>query len=348
MLQEVVTQFRPLGGAGLGYEGINEPYPGQTWAECFQLEPNSTCFPFTYTNISLSLCGCPQFDQTLAEFYNHVIPFIRRADKDTVVFYEPNLLFDFRAPSFLPRLNFSNVALAVHTYAANVTAQAIDAQQFGASFNIPVIVTEFGATHNTSVIEAAYTGFNQAMLSAAFWTYYNDATFKFTIASMGPANQSIIVNLQQPLTGSNVNLPVLNTLSQPYPAVVSGTPISFSFDIETSSFVLEYLPTFQGVSTVVVPPVQQFQAGYAVTLSSGLNLLSNSTSSKVVVLATSTSSSRITITPTANLIQCIGRPCDRTSQTSCCAGTRCARHALLSSCASILPVASERYLCIKI
>jgi len=85
----------------LGWEILNEPWPGSRWPACF------------------SSAGCPPsgFDQTsLTSFYRRVIPVLRGADRRHLIAYEPSLLFDFGNPTRLGALADPNLLFAFHNY----------------------------------------------------------------------------------------------------------------------------------------------------------------------------------------------------------------------------------------
>src|SRR5437764_1126681 len=63
----------------LGYEILNEPFPGSEWSTCASTE------------------GCPLFDEKLSAFDRKVDEAIRVVDPRTLVWYEPNVSFDFGA-----------------------------------------------------------------------------------------------------------------------------------------------------------------------------------------------------------------------------------------------------------
>ena len=61
----------------MGYDLLNEPWPGTGWQACANTE------------------GCPAFDRDkLTPFSERVYRQIRRADPDGIVWYEPNVLFN--------------------------------------------------------------------------------------------------------------------------------------------------------------------------------------------------------------------------------------------------------------
>ena len=82
----------------LGYEIINEPFPGTLWEQC------------------VVLSGCPLFDARLLAFYNRVDAAIRRVDQRTLVWYEPNVIFNDGPNTALGPLNDPNAGFAFHDY----------------------------------------------------------------------------------------------------------------------------------------------------------------------------------------------------------------------------------------
>src|SRR5207244_13298276 len=84
----------------LGYELFNEPYPGSQYATC------------------MNPAGCPVFDAQLSAFYRHVIVSVRSADRSHLVFYEPNLFFDFGSNTNLsdPAGGDRGTGFAFHDY----------------------------------------------------------------------------------------------------------------------------------------------------------------------------------------------------------------------------------------
>src|SRR5205814_2116226 len=84
--------------AVLGYELFNEPWPGTPWATC------------------LGHPGCPAFDAKLTAFNRKVAAAIRKADRRTLVFYEPNVLFNFGNPTSVGALGDSRAGFAFHDY----------------------------------------------------------------------------------------------------------------------------------------------------------------------------------------------------------------------------------------
>ena len=82
----------------LGYDLLNEPWPGPAFATC------------------RNTAGCPTFDRTrLAPFYRRVIGAIRSTDRKHIVFYEPHVLYNFGAETNLPDLG-KHLGFSFHDY----------------------------------------------------------------------------------------------------------------------------------------------------------------------------------------------------------------------------------------
>src|SRR4029079_5958175 len=77
----------------LGYDLLNEPWPGTVWPACAN--------PVT----------CPQHAQ-LAGFYRRVIAAVRTADPRHIAWYEPNLLTAAGAAVDMPRLGDARAGLS--------------------------------------------------------------------------------------------------------------------------------------------------------------------------------------------------------------------------------------------
>ena len=67
-------------------------------------------------NRALSPTGCPAFDVKLKAFYARVFAQVRRADHRTLVWYEPNVLFNGGANTHLAPLGDARAGFAFHDY----------------------------------------------------------------------------------------------------------------------------------------------------------------------------------------------------------------------------------------
>ena len=250
----------------LGYELMNEPFPGTAWQPC------------------AALTGCPTFDSMLLAFIKRVDTAIRTVDRRTLVWYEPNVAFDFGPDTALGPVGDPRAGFSFHDYCFEfeadgsmnscaslgdlVVANALKhVQQNGDA----LLMSEFGDP-NYGLMAAMVQRDDRNMIPWLEWSYCpcHDPT--------GAASKSAFVeNPALPPTGSNLNLPGLRILVEPYPQVVSGTPLSWSFDRPTRTLSFRYstirasgLGRFgAGTFTEVATPGFVYGGRYAAVVSGG-------------------------------------------------------------------------------
>ena len=276
-----------LGGTPgvVGYEIMNEPWPGSSWLG--------------------SLLGDSHFDtQSLTPFYDQVISAIRSVDSSTTVYYEPNVLFG-NAIGFthLGRVDDDNAVFAFHDYCifdalggGSATGCSLwdgwindGAQQYSDRYDVPAVVTEFGATHNIPTIASQLNSINPHMFGWLYWGYTNEAG-------------SLVHNTNLPPTGSNVDGPIVAALAQPYPQVIAGIPNSWSFSGGVFSF--SYSTAMAdgsgifgaGSETKISIPDIQFPNGYQVSVTGG-HVVSAANAS-VLVIESNAGAGTISVTVT--------------------------------------------------
>jgi endoglycosylceramidase len=217
----------------LGFDLLNEPWPGTPWVTC------------------LTLNGCPDFDTTaMGPFYRRVFDRIRAVESQKLIWYEPNVLFNFGADTNIPALG-GNAAFSFHFYCTpglavppyglascddqdeHVMANA-DKRAQGAGDAL--MLSEFGATDDLATIRSNLEAADRHMVSWEYWHYCEclDPT------TTGSGTQAIVVDPHQAPLGSNVKQAKLDVLAEPYPQVIAGTPASFGFDDATRTFTLAY------------------------------------------------------------------------------------------------------------
>jgi endoglycosylceramidase len=242
----------------LGYDVMNEPWPGSEWPTCAQPE------------------GCPQFDTgPLAEMARKSTNAIRKVDHRHMVWQEPNVLFNFGAQSHLPTIG-SNSGFSFHVYCLTAgapdcpTMEALpfdNADATAEATNRALMVTEFGAEDDLDDIGRIVDLAEQHMVSWLYW-HYCDCSDPTT---SGPGVQSLVIDPSKPPRGDNVKHEKLKVLEQPYPQAVAGTPDRFRFKPDTDTFHLRFstkdpagdrLPP--SVTTDVFVPRIHYRDGYSV------------------------------------------------------------------------------------
>jgi endoglycosylceramidase len=249
----------------LGYDLLNEPWPGTDFSTC------------------LGTGGCPTFDTTkLAPFYQRAIAEIRAADRRHLVFYEPHVLFNFGVETNLPDFKSRRLGFSFHNYCAGSEPAAcaatedrvfVNADARAAESDDALMLSEFGATDDVATLERLAGFADRHMVSWQEWHYCgcDDPT------TTGPGDaQALVRDPSQPPRGSNVFRDKLKALARPYPQAIAGTPTRFSFDPGTRRFELVYTRSRaggqgsfgRGLTTVFLPAIQ-YPDGYRARVGGG-------------------------------------------------------------------------------
>lgn len=240
----------------LGYDTMNEPWPGAEWLPC--------------------LTGCPELEaERLAPFNARMTAAIRAVDSDGIVFAEPFVLFNFgQADTTVGGAGAPANGLSFHVYATTpdedeaVMDRAIASSE---GTGAGLLATEWGATTDPATIDRLTGDFDTRLLPWIFWTY-----------------EHIIVRTDLPPTADNVRGPVLDALARPYAMTTNGTPTSYSFDRTTGELSYRWSTTRPGLrasssgdvaeagaghggglpSAIVMPP-RAYPDGYTATVTGG-------------------------------------------------------------------------------
>ncbi len=109
----------------------------------------------------------------------------------------------------------------------------------------------------------------------------------------------------QPPAGDNVNFDKLAVLSEPYPQVVAGTPLSWSFDDGTFEFsystaAADGTGSFGAASqTVISVPAGQYPDGYQVSVTGGEVISAHNASELVIASHSGATTIQVTVSPAA-------------------------------------------------
>jgi endoglycosylceramidase len=287
----------------LGYELMNEPFPGTSWEQCAQP------------------VGCPVFDAKLLAFYKLVDGAIRRVDGRTLVWYEPNVIFNDGANTTLGPLGDPNAGFAFHDYcltepetltspdstACQTTDNLVfsDALAHVAETHDALLMTEFGATLSTAYLDDMVARADRNMVPWLEWAFCgcDDPT------TQGPGTtQAIVIDPAKPATGSNLVMSTLQSLVEPYPQVIAGTPSSWGYDRTTRTFTLHFTTArasgrgafAAGALTDVATPRLDYGSGYAVN-AAGAALVSKHDASVLVLAACKRATTiSVTVTPSGH------------------------------------------------
>lgn len=229
----------------VGYDAMNEPWPGTDWVSC--------------------LTGCPDLEtRDLVPFYRKLSAAIRSVDRDAYLFVEPFVLFNFGlADTTLPGFDAPRTALSTHVYAASANDDLNTMRRSVAAAEragVPVIATEWGASNDPTKLVRTAGQFDETLLSWQFWAY----------------NENQIIDTRRPPTPENLRGPVVDALTRPFPSATNGTPLALSYDPTTRQ--LDYRWSTRrpdgrhapwGLETAITMPVRSYPAGYTVTVTGG-------------------------------------------------------------------------------
>ena len=279
----------------VGIEIMNEPWPGSLWLP--------------------TLLGSPVFGaQDLTPFYDQAADAIRAVDPSTPVYFEPSSFFDYGINTHLGTVDASHTVFAFHDYCApNLAGLNIfdavcpaelglvvdQASAYAAAHHIPALLTEWGGTDDLNVLGATIQPAEQDRIG---WLEYD-----FTDLNQQDPSYELVLNSNLPPVGANVDAAKLETLAQPYPQVVAGTPNSWSFDSHTDVFQFTYstekadgLGNFApGSTTIVSVPAVEFPHGYQVSVTGGEVVSVPDAPELVIASDGSTDTINVTLRPTA-------------------------------------------------
>jgi endoglycosylceramidase len=241
----------------VGYDLFNEPWPGTNWQPC------------------LTPAGCPAFDAQLGSLERKAIAAVRGADRRHLVWYEPNVFFNFGKATHLPDFGDVRAGMSFHDYCLGGTSAAACSKGEKATVANAVarsratgdalLLSEFGAVTDTAVLKRIEDDADAGMVPWIEWAYCgcDDPT-----GAVPPASEAVVLDPKQPPRGANVRTSTLGALVRPYPRAVAGTPKRFGFN--KGVFTLRYSirkagghGSFKpGSCTEVFVPVLQYPHGY--------------------------------------------------------------------------------------
>ena len=252
----VAARFRDAPNV-LGYDLLNEPWPGSTWQDC------------------INPAGCPANDAKLEAFDRRVLAAIRTVDPRGLVWHEPFVLFNQGGGTSVKALGDPNVGFSFHDYCLAAERPGSDqgcaksddlvfqhAVDRVASTREALLLTEFGATDAKSVLGPMLERADRNMVSWTEWHYCgcDDPT------TSGPGDkQAIVLDPAKPPAGDNLKTVTLDQLVRPYPQVVAGRPESWSF--ADGTFRARWIAG-KGFSEIVVP-ARAYPNGYGARVQGG-------------------------------------------------------------------------------
>jgi endoglycosylceramidase len=263
-LRHVAQRFRRNDNV-MGYDLMNEPWPGMAWQDC--INPS----------------GCPASDAKLHAFSAQAIAAIREVDRRHLIFYEPWVLFNFGGGTSIGPFEDSKLGMSFHAYCLSAGGSdsndgcdsaddmvAANADAHAERTGDALLLTEFGATQNPSILTAVVERYERHMVGWQEWHYCGceDPT-----TTGSGDKQAIVLDPAKPPRGKNLAAKTLKILTRPHPRAVAGTPLAYDFDAARTTFTLRWTPTrasghgrfAAGAVTEVRIPRRQYPRGYVAT-----------------------------------------------------------------------------------
>jgi endoglycosylceramidase len=259
----------------MGYELMNEPWPGANWGPCIQ---------------DAAVCAQMEHD-LLRPFYDKATAAVRAITTTQQVYVEPFVLFNFGyLPTSIPGAG-SNDMLSWHSYALDVPHEesVVDfAVAAGERDGVPPVATEFGATMDVATLDRLTGQMDGGIVSWMFWAY----------------NEEIITNRSGPASIARVrDQATFAALVRPYPLAVTGTPTATNFDPATNTYTLTYSTTGPSgrtypaeLDTVVSVPDLQYPDGYQVAVTGAT--ITSVADAEALTLRTNPGCTTVTLTVT--------------------------------------------------
>jgi endoglycosylceramidase len=278
----------------LGYDLLNEPWPGSAWQQC------------------ANPAGCPAFDAIMSRFVTRALTAIREVDPTTLVFYEPNVLFNNGADTNLADFGDAHTAMSFHDYCLTASEGGAgygncgqfddlvfaNASKRAEATGDALLLTEFGATDERDVLLGVLERADRAMVGWQEWHYCGCSDP--TTTGSGD-KQAIVRDPSRPPAGDNLVTGTLDTIVRPYPQVVSGTPERWSFDPDKRVFDFAYSTKraaggasfAAGSATAISVPRRQYGGGYSVAVQGGA--VTSKAGSETLTIAACRGAGRVTV-----------------------------------------------------
>lgn len=190
----------------LGYELMNEPWPGTNWVACYDAG------------------GCPSLDSSeMAPFEARGDAAVRSGDGTHLVFAEPWVTFNMGTSKTSIPLPGGDPesGLAFHLYPGNVLAglnsAVANAESWSAKTGGALLVTEWMGNDNPATIDSFAASLDSALVPWIFWSF----------------DGGMVGSVADPPTGSNLHTAVVDAVVRPHPLAVAGTPQKLSYDPST-------------------------------------------------------------------------------------------------------------------
>ena len=204
---------------------------------------------------------------TLQPFYEKVVPAVRKIAPGWLAFLEPGANRNLGVATSLTPFPFKNVVYAPHSYSSTAElGNGFDSSARGAlmdniaalqseaeSLDAALWIGEYGGTTSSlgisEYMDASYDGVSAVAAANVYWAYDENSGGYGMLEDDGSAKTVL-----------------LDVLVRPYPELVAGDPVSWSFDESTRIFTFTWHPDARVVApTLISVPARVYPNGYDVT-----------------------------------------------------------------------------------
>lgn len=242
----------------LGYDLMNEPWPGTQWPACISV-------------------GCPQRDEAIQRFQENAAAGIREVDQDTIVWFEPTPVayvmpssmgtrpvadpkpgFTWHAycgSSELAETSGPDCPVAIEQSFANATTTAT-------RMKAPLLLGEFGNTDDPAGLSVPLDAADRHLVGWLHWAYKGYANNRLISSSLFEDDNDL----------SSFKPAKADVLVRPFPRATAGVPSSLTFDPATDLFRYAYATragTAPGAKTEIFIPSRHYPGGYRATVTGG-------------------------------------------------------------------------------
>jgi endoglycosylceramidase len=253
MWRHVASFFRDSPGL-LGYEVLNEPFPGSVYSACG--------LP----------TGCSAFDAELTAFDRKVARAIRSVDSRTPIWYEPNVAFNFGFVTDVGSLADRNAGFAFHDYCLTPAASSCPTQDKPYQYALAHVAQ----THEALLASEFHADIGLISLADSHMIPWLDWSYCYCRDPTTTESAPLVHDPAKPPNGANVGIGV--RAAEPYPQLISGTPTGWRFDRASSTFTASWSVARAGrkgrfpagaLTAIAIPP-RVYPTGYAARVTGGV------------------------------------------------------------------------------
>ena len=199
----------------LGYEVLNEPFPGSDFAMC------------------ASPSGCPASDAELTGLSRKVAQAIRARGSAPPRLLRAVRHLQQRLPRHVGPLQDPHAVFSWHDYCLSGEASGCGSQPTtfaNAAAQVArtgegSMLTEFGSTTSATDLQGMVALADRFMVPWTEWSYCSCHAPTDT-----GGEQGMVIDPHQAKSGANLQPTVVDSLAEPYPHVISGTPAGWGYD----------------------------------------------------------------------------------------------------------------------